>query len=184
MDYFFDINFKKGVITVLGKEKDSDFVLALEKHLQVIGSVAVTDDINQVQDTDYLIVAPDKNVNNKFIMHTENEISNFKEKGMLIGAVSVEAVLKDISNSVNLADDFSKITNMSKSDLVYPLALAKVITEREKYDWLYIDDISDSYKRFTAREINRRIKYGAGVRIINTDSNYVEQLLKPSKEEK
>ena len=34
MDYFYDIEFKKGVITVLGAEKDSAFVSALVKELE------------------------------------------------------------------------------------------------------------------------------------------------------
>lgn len=183
MDYFYNIEFKNGIIAVFGSEIDGKFVNALKAHLEVLGTVAVTDDKCANLDADYLIIAPDKNIDKKFIVHTEEDISAFKDKGMIIGVVSVEALLKEVEESVVGADDFCTITNMSNGDLVYPLALAKVITAREKYDWLYIDDISDSNRRFTAREINRHIKYGAGVRIINTDSNYVEQLLAPSQEE-
>ena len=184
MDYFYDIEFKKGVITVLGAEKESSFVSALKERLEVTGSAYVTDDKDATVNTDYLIIAPDKNVNKRFIVHTENDISDYKEKGMLIGVVSVEALLKEVDCSVIGTDDFCDITDMAKGDLVYPLALAKVINAREKFDWLYIDDISNPDRRFTAREINRRIKCGAGVRIINTDTNYVEQLLAPSQEVK
>jgi len=183
MDYFYDIEFKKGVITVLGAEKESSFVSALKEKLEGMGSTCVTDDKDAIVNTDYLIIAPDKNVNKKFIVHTENDIATFKKKGIIIGVVSIEALLKDISCSVVGTDDFCDITDMEKGDLVYPLALAKVIKERERFDWLYIDDISNSDRRFTARETNRHIKYGAGVRIINTDTNYVEQLLAPSQEQ-
>ena len=102
----------------------------------------------------------------------------------IYGLVSVEALLKEVDCSVIGTDDFCDITDMAIGDLVYPLALAMVINAREKFDWLYIDDISNPDRRFTAREINRRIKCGAGVRIINTDTNYVEQLLAPSQEVK
>lgn len=183
MNYFYDIEFKKQTITVLGADVGSDFVSALKENLEAKGTVAVFDDKNATSDADYLIIAPDKNVDKKFIVHTENDISSFKEKGIIIGVVSVEALLKDIAESVIGVEDFCDITNMAEGDLVYPLALAKVITAREKFDWLFIDDVSNPDRRFTAREINRRIKYGAGVRIINTDSNYVEQLLAPMQEE-
>ena len=182
MDYFYDIEFKKGVVTVFGVEKDSEFILSLKNHLETLGTVAVSGDINATLDTDYLIIAPDENKNKKFIVHTEEVIARSKERGITFGVVSVEAQLKDIEDSVIGADDFCAIANMAKGDLVYPLAIAKVIKEREKYDMLYIDDISKPYRRFTAREISRRITYGAGVRIINTDSDYVEQLLAPSQE--
>lgn len=178
MDYFYNIEFKKGVITVLGAEKDSTFVSALVKELESRGSVCLTDNKSEIKaKADYSVLAPDKNVNKRFIVHNENDIEYYKEKGTVVGLISIEAVLKDISDSVVGAEDFCLLTNMAAGDLVYPLALAKVIENREKYDILYIDDISDINRRFTAREINRRIKYGAGVRIINTDTNYVEELL-------
>ncbi len=177
MDYFYNIEFKKGIITVLGAEIDSGFVSALVKHLESKGTVCVTDKKEENQKTDYLIIAPDKNVNKRFIVHNESDIAFYKEKGRIIGLISIEAVLKDIADSVVGVEDFCAITNMAAGDLVYPLALAKVIENREKYDMLYIDDISNMDRRYTAREINRRIKYGAGVRIINTDTNYVEELL-------
>lgn len=177
MDYFYNIEFKKGIITVLGAEIDSVFVSALVNYLEKKGTVCVTDKKEEHPKTDYLVIAPDKNVNKRFIVHNENDIAFYKEKGNVIGLVSIEAVLKDVCDSVVGAEDFCAITNMSSSDLVYPVALAKVIENREKYDMLFIDDISNMDRRFTAREINRRIKYGAGVRIINTDTNYVEELL-------
>jgi len=183
MDYFYNIEFKKGVITVLGAEIDSAFVSALSEHLESKGTVCVTDKGEEDLKTDYLIIAPDKDVNKKFIVHNENDIALYKQRGAVIGFLSIEVLLKDIADSVVGAKDFCAITDIASSDLVYPLALAKVIENREKYDMLYIDDISNMDRRFTAREINRRIKYGAGVRIINTDTNYVEELLTRKGEE-
>ena len=176
MDYFFDIEFKKGIITVLGADKNSEFVSALEEYLKKSGTVSLSDDKSASLSTDYLIIAPDKVADKKFIVHTTDDVCMFKAKGSVIGVVSVEALLKNIEDSVIGSEDFCAITNMAKEDLVYPLALAKVIENREKYDLFYIDDITNPDRRFTAREISRRIKYGAGVRIVNRDSNYVEQL--------
>ncbi|MBR7132250.1 MAG: hypothetical protein IKD04_01815 [Clostridia bacterium] len=183
MNYFNGLDFKRDTITVLGAEKNSDFVTALLRYLETKGSVTLTDD-KAVTDktTDYLVIAPDEDAGKRFRVHSEAEISSYKEKGAVIGVISVEALLKDIENSVIGAEDFCAINDMSPKDLVYPLALARVITNREKYDMLYIDDVSSAGKRYTAREINRRITYGAGVRIINTDTDYVEALLAPSLE--
>ena len=52
MDYFYDIEFKKGVITVLGAEKESSFVSALKERLEVTGSAYVTDDKDATVNTD------------------------------------------------------------------------------------------------------------------------------------
>ena len=182
MDYFYDIEFQKGVITVLGADEKTDFVSSLKKHLENIGTVSLTDDKSaKNKETDFLIIAPDKNVNKRFKIHSEADIEEFKAKGMIIGVVSVEALLKDVKDAVIGAEVFCEINNMEDKDLVYPLSLARVISNREKYDMLYIDDVSNMGRRYTAREINRRIKYGAGVRMVNTDSDYVEVLQIPFK---
>lgn len=180
MNYFYDIEFQKGVITVLGVEKNSCFVSALVKCLENKGTVTLTDDKEaKNQATDFLVIAPDNNINKRFKIHSETEIAEYKSRGMVLGVVSVEAALKEVKDTVIGAEVFCEINNMADGDLVYPLSLARVITNREKYDMLYIDDVSNVDRRYTAREINRRIKYGAGVRMINTDTQFVEVLQIP-----
>ena len=181
MDYFYELDFPKGVITVLGADKTSDFVLSLAEHLKTKGTVLVTDKKAEISEkTDYTVLAPDEKCGKKFIVHSEADIAAYREKGKVIGVVSIEALLKDVKDSVIGAEYFCVLSDITENDLVYPLAIAKVITNREKYDMLYIDDISNEGRRYTAREISRRITYGAGVRIINTDTCFTEVLFVPS----
>lgn len=179
MKYFENITFQKGVITVLGIAAESVFVSALADYLKKSGTVAVTNDKNCKADSaDYVILAPDKPKGKEFIFHSSEEIVLYKSKGFVIGYISVDLIEKEISAVVDGAEAFADLSKLYVTELMFPRALARAISENEKYNLLYIDDVYGEGKRYFARDITRYITYGAGVRMLNTDSDYVEELVK------
>ncbi len=178
MNYFENVTFKKGVITVLGTNAESDFVKALETYLKNSGTVEVTTDKDCTVNADYVILAPDAPKGKEFIFHTQEEISLYKSKGFVIGYISVDLIEKEIAQVVDRAEAFARVSKLYVTELMFPRALARGISENEKYDLLYIDDVYGEGKRYFARDITRYITYGAGVRMLNTDSDYVEELVK------
>lgn len=181
MNYFDNINFEKGVITVLGVAADSPFVTALSEHLNKNGTVMVTDKRETKARADYIIIAPDTPNKNQYIFHSEEDMKFYSSKGLVIGYLSVNLIEKEIKSVVVGAEDFCSYSNLYTDELMFPRALARAISEREKYDLIYIDDVCGEGKRYFARDINRYITYGAGVRMINTDSCFVEELQKAQK---
>lgn len=178
MNYFDNLVFQKGVITVLGAAVDSPFVLALCEYLKQSGSVELTNDRVFKGAADYTVLAPDNPQKNKYIFHSEEDMSFYSSKGKVIGYLSVNLIEKEIKSVVVGAEDFCSFSNLYTDELMYPRALGRAISEREKYDLIYIDDVCGEGKRYFARDINRYITYGAGVRMINTDSCFVEELQK------
>ncbi len=179
MNYFENITFPKGVITVLGTKADSVFVTALADELKKSGTVQVTTDKGCTADAaDYVILAPDCPKGKEFIFHRAEDIENYLAKGFVIGYLSVDLIEKEISTVVDGAEDFAALSKLYVTELMFPRALARAITENEKYNLLYIDDVYGEGKRYFARDITRYVTYGAGVRMLNTDSNYVEELVK------
>ncbi len=55
-----------------------------------------------------------------------------------------------IADAVIGAEDFSVYNDVNKQDLICPPILSKVIKEHEKYDYLYIDGVSNEGKRYHA----------------------------------
>ena len=178
MNYFENITFQKGVITVLGIKAESEFVTALKNYLKNSGTVAVTTDKDCKSDADYVILAPDAPKGKEFIFHNKEDIGLYKSKGFVIGYISVDLIEKEISTVVDGAEAFADVSKLYVTELMFPRALARGISENEKYDLLYIDDVYGEGKRYFARDITRYITYGAGVRMLNTDSDYVEELVK------
>ena len=89
-----------------------------------------------------------------------------------------DLIEKEIAQVVDRAEAFAEVSKLYVTELMFPRALARGISENEKYDLLYIDDVYGEGKRYFARDITRYITYGAGVRMLNTDSDYVEELVK------
>lgn len=179
MNYFENITFQKGVITVLGIKAESEFVTALKNYLKKSGTVMVTTDKSCIGDmADFVILAPDTPKGKEFIFHNKEDIGLYKSKGFVIGYISVDLIEKEISTVVDGAEAFAEISKLYVTELMFPRALARGISENEKYDLLYIDDVYGEGKRYFARDITRYITYGAGVRMLNTDSDYVEELVK------
>ena len=178
MKYFENITFEKGIITVLGTKADSVFVSALADYLKNSGTVEVTTDKDCKSYADYVILAPDAPKGKEFIFHSEEEIGIYKSKGFVIGYISVDLIEKEIAQVVDRAEAFAEVSKLYVTELMFPRALARAISENEKYDLLYIDDVYGEGKRYFARDITRYITYGAGVRMLNTDSDYVEELVK------
>lgn len=178
MNYFDCLTFEKGVITVLGVDADSDFVKSLSGYLKSAGSVVVTtEDI--ASDNDYIIYVPDKFSGGCFVMHTDLQVEQFCKSRCIIGVVSVNVLEKKIGDVVVGAEKFAEYNDLTTEELIFPLALAKVIQGHEKYDFLYIDDVDNESKRYLARELAKRHKNGTCVRMINTDHPYVERLVEP-----
>ncbi|MBR4073653.1 MAG: hypothetical protein IKK24_06895, partial [Clostridia bacterium] len=71
MNYFDFLSFEQSCITVLGVDENSDFVNSLK---------AFTD--NKIT-----INTPDVNFDKLFYVHSEEEIEEYKSKGLLIGIV-------------------------------------------------------------------------------------------------
>lgn len=162
MNYFDFLSFEQSCITVLGVDENSDFVNSLK---------AFTD--NKIT-----INTPDVNFDKLFYVHSEEEIEEYKSKGLLIGIVDVNALEKKICDVVANYDYFCSVNNLFAEELIFPLAIARVIENREKYDILYINGVNSEGKRYLARELAKRLRNGMGIRLINTDSNYVETLVK------
>ena len=179
MNYFENITFQKGVITVLGIKIESEFVTALKNYLEKSGTVTLTTDKNCTSDmADYVVLAPDAPKDKEFIFHSKEDIELYSSKGFIIGYISVDLIEKEIAQVVNGAEAFAEVSKLYVTELMFPRALARGISENEKYDLLYIDDVYGEGKRYFARDITRYITYGAGVRMLNTDSDYVEELVK------
>lgn len=183
MNYFEDLFFEKGVITVLGTDKDSDFVRCLFRYLSRYGSVEITESVETQKPADYLLAVPDKHTKGRFVMHSREEIQQLQKSDYVIGLLSVENLEKSIGEAVLGAEDFATYVGKQMCDRMCPHLLANVIELYEKYDWLYIDGVSDEGKRYHARELARRHCRGTGVRIINTDNRYVEVLINAKKKE-
>ena len=175
MNYFDFLSFEKGEITVLGVDAKSDFVKSLADFLKTSGSVVVLTD-NAEADADYIIRVPDKANDAKFVMHTQEEVDEFRKSRYIIGMVDINILEKKICDKVIGADAFSDFTDLDKEELLYPLAVAKVIEGHEKYDFLYINEVNNEGKRYLARELAKRHK-NTCVRMINTDNPYVERLV-------
>lgn len=179
MNYFDYLTFEKGLITVLGADISSDFVKTLAEYLKNSGSVVVTDGATAA-DADYVISVPESNSDKRFVMHSEEQLEKYRASCYTIGIVSVNVLEKKIRDVVVGAEKFAEYNGLTTEELVYPLALAKVIEGVEKYDILYIDDVDGEGKRYLARELAKRHKNTKHVRMINTDNNYVERLVAPA----
>jgi len=162
MNYFDFLNFTDDCITVLGVDENSDFVNALKEFTE-----------NKIT-----INTPDVKFDKLFYVHSEEEIEDYKSKGLLIGVVDVNVLEKKICEVVENTDYFCSVNNLFDDELIYPLAFARVIENREKYDILYINGVNSEGKRYLARELAKRLRNGMGIRLINTDSDYVETLVK------
>jgi len=158
MNYFDFLNIKNKSITVFGADENSDFVKALKG---VVSSVTIPDTFD-----------------GKLHLHTEAKIEEYKKNGLIIGIVDVNIMEKKISDSIIGIEEFCQINNLFADELIFPLALARVIENREKYDILYINNVDGEGKRYIAREIAKRLRNGMLIKLINTDSNYVETLVK------
>lgn len=181
MNYFDYLAFEKGVIVVLGATEESDFVKALSDFLSLSGSVAVTGAWENERKTDYLVVVPDKCADKRFVMHSRTEVEQFQKADSIIGIVQADILEMKIADAVIGAEDFAKYSDVNLQDLICPPVLSKVIKEHEKYDYLYIDGVSNEGKRYHARELARFCKKGICVRMINTDTSYVESLIASKK---
>ena len=181
MNYFENLIFEKGIITVLGTDIDSDFVINLSRFLSYSGSVEVSECFRKEQSTDYLVVVPDKNADRWFVMHSEEETERFRASDYVLGIISVDILEKSIEEAVLGAKDFAVYTDKNLSDRIHPSILADVIELHEKYDYLYINKVANEGQRYHARELARRHRRGTGVRMINTDNNYVEVLIRPNR---
>lgn len=175
MNYFDGIKFEKGVITVLGVSDTSDFVKALCDYIRPSGSVAVTKE-EIPSDADYVIWTPDNISDGRFVMHTKRQIERFCKSKCIIGVVSVNVMEKKIADAVVGAESFAEYTDLTAEELLFPFALAKVTEMYEKYNFLYINDVNSESKRYLARDLAKRHKNGACIRMINTDYPYVERL--------
>ena len=179
MNYFDYLSFDKGVIVVLGTTGESDFVKSLLEFLSLSGSVAVTGELGTEKVTDYLVIVPDKCVDKRFVMHSKTEVEQFRRSDYIIGIVQADILEMKITDAIIGAEDFATYNDVNMQDLICPPVLSKVIKEHEKYDYLYIDGVSDEGKRYHARELARFHKSGTCVRMINTDTSYVESLIRP-----
>lgn len=179
MNYFDYLSFDKGVIVVLGTTRESDFIKSLLEFLTLSGNVEVTEELGTERMTDYLVVVPDKYVDKRFVMHSRTEVEQFQKADYIIGIVQVDILEMKIADAVISAEDFATYNDVNMQDLICPPVLSKVIKEHEKYDYLYIDGVSDEGKRYHARELARFHKSGTCVRMINTDTAYVESLIRP-----
>lgn len=175
MNYFDCLTFEKGTITVLGVDANSDFVNALADYLKSQGSVVVLGDTAQAN-ADYVICVPDEANDAKFVMHTQEQVEEFRKSRYIIGIVDVNILEKKICDKVIGADRFSEFTDLAEDELLFPLAVAKVIEGHENYDFLYINGVNNEGKRYLARELAKRHKKTC-VRMINTDNPYVERLV-------
>lgn len=179
MNYFDYLSFEKGVIVVLGATEESDFVKSFLEFLSLSGSVAVTGELQTEKVTDYLVIVPDKCADKCFVMHSKTEVEQFRHSDYIIGIVQADILEMKIADAVIGAEDFAKYNDVNMQDLICPPVLSKVIKEHEKYDYLYIDGVSNEGKRYHARELARFHKNGTCVRMINTDTSYVESLITP-----
>ena len=179
MDYFNGLAFNKGVITVLGADKNSVIVSALVKHLEKSGTVAVSqnpDNLNK--NTDFVILAPDDTDGKFFITHSKEEINEFEKSDSIIGVVDISVMEKRIADVVKGYEHLCEIADISCNETAYPYVIAKAVAEREKYTLLFIDNIDSADKRFLARELAKHLRYGVGIRLINTDNGDIEILCK------
>ncbi len=158
MNYFDFLELENKNVTVLGTDENSDFVKSLKS---VVSKVT----------------APDA-ADTKFKVHSEAEIEEYKKNGLVIGIVDINIMEKKISDSVIGVEEFCKINNLFADELIFPLALARVIENREKCDILYINNVDCEGKRYLARELAKRLRNGMAIKLINTDSSYVETLVK------
>ncbi|MBR7132252.1 MAG: hypothetical protein IKD04_01825 [Clostridia bacterium] len=179
MDCFCGLSFEKGIITVLGAEKSSTFVVALTDYLKAYGTVSVAQRISDAEaTTDYMVFAPDNNDGKYFVAHSEKEAEAFKEAKCVIGVINIAVMEKKISEAVKGYQYLCDIADVDCDELVYPYAIAKTVSEREKYNLLYIDGVNSESKRFLARELAKLLRYGVGIRLINTDNGDIEILCK------
>lgn len=160
MNYFDNLNCEQKKIVVLGVSDSSEFVKELRTRFG-----------------DKEITAYD-NGSGKFKVHTDKEIEAYKSDSMLIGVVDVNIAEKKICDVIDGAEDFCKINDLTDDELIFQKAVARVVEEREKYDLLYIDNVNSESKRLFARELAKCCSSKMGIRLINTDSNYVETLVK------
>ena len=158
MNYFDFLELENKNVIVLGVDENSDFVKELKS---VAKNVATPDTFD-----------------GRFKVHTEQEVEEFHKNGLIIGIIDVNIMEKRICDKVIGIEDFCKINNLFDDELIFPLALARVIESREKYDILYINGIDNEGKRYIAREIAKRLRNGMKIKIINTDTGYVETLVK------
>lgn len=176
MDCFYGVEFQKGIITVLGAEKNSDFTQRLADYLKKSGSVSFEDEKNS--DTDYIINAPDTMNGKGFIVHSEEEICALEKSSHIIGVVNIDIMEKKIADVVEGYEHICQIANIDCDELTYTSPVAKAILERERYSLLFIDGVNSGSKRFIARELGKILKNGIGIRLINTDSGDIEILCK------
>lgn len=175
MNYFDNMTFEKGEITVVGVNKDADIVKSLEKFLSASGSVAVCE--NEYDgNADYVLRVPDTDADKRFILHDESARERNRKSGCLIGVLSITVLEKRIGDVVVGAEEFAQHTDLTVDELVYPRAIARVCEELEQFDILYIDDVSNEGRRYLARETAKRHKK-TRIRMINTDEPYVERLV-------
>lgn len=160
MDYFKNLTFEKGSITVFGASSDSKFVSELRKYLN---------NANEV-------ITPDND--GIFTMHSSEKIAEVKSSGYLVGVVSINVMEKKICEAVAGSEIFCKINDTEDDELVYCGSLARAVDENEKYDIMFIDDVDSDAKRYLAREVAKCIKSDMSVRMIDTDSNFTEILVK------
>lgn len=163
MNYFDYVDFKCKRVTVLGVNEKSDFVKALRAELEGSAEVFVPD-----------------NANCGFKVHTDEEISRYKAYGMLIGVIDIGIAEKMPREVVENHIDFCEINDITDDELIYTVMLAKVITERERYDLLYINNVNSEAKRLFARETAKICAVASSmvIKLINTDSGYVETLIR------
>lgn len=162
MNYFDKLSCEQKKITVLGASEGSELV----KELRILFG-------------DKEIIAYGGE-NGRLRVHTEEEIAAYKAEGMLIGVVDVNIAEKKICEVIDGAEDFCNINDLTADELIFQRALARVIEEREKYDLLYINNVDSEAKRLFARELAKCCSSKMGIRLINTDSSYVETLVKLS----
>lgn len=164
MKLFDGLSFEKKKITVLSAEKDSAFVTALGEYLKENGREECE------------ISAPDTLDGKYFIVHSDSEADLYKKDSFIIGVINIDAMERRISDVVKGYEHLCYFADVSPDELVFPFILAKAVTEREKYDLLFIDGVNTVSKRFLARELAKNIRNGIGIRIINTDSGDTEIL--------
>lgn len=162
MNYFDNLSLKDGNITVLGVDAESFFVKDLYDYLKSIGR------------EDTKVCTPDKD---GFTVHTEDEIKAYSESGNIIGVVSAKLFEKRICDTIENYGAFCQISDLAGDELVYQRAIANAVLH-DKYDTLFIDDVNSESLRFLARETAKILKSGVDVYMINTDSRFVETLIK------
>ena len=188
MNYFDNLSLK-GNITVLGAAESSDFVKSLESFAGA----------------ECTVKAPDRPIDGHFKVHSQEEIDRYRAESIVFGVVDIDIMEKKVCDAVDGVEDFCRINDLFDDELIYPLTVARVVQNREKYDILYINGVNSESKRFLARELAKCFntalvnsggagnehtaelvrqmeslygKSGMGIRMINTDSDYVETLVK------